>query len=103
MKLIAVFCIEEYKREVKKIFIDNNVPVFSGVDIRGFRIPDKSLPNGANWFSDHSEYEHSVLNFAFVNAEQADKMLEAIKQTNQSAEMERPIHAFQMNVEKYVS
>lgn len=101
MKLIAVFCIDEFKKQVKQIFIKNQVPVFSGLDIRGFRLPDKSLTK-ENWFTDHSDYEHSVVSFSFVSVEQAEKILEDIKHINDSHELERPIHAFQLDVEKFV-
>lgn len=102
MKLIAVLGIEEYKNQINKVFAENGIPIFSEVKIKGFQNQDKTLNTAASWFSDHDEYVYSVANFAFVADESAGKILNKIQELNQKNIFERPLHAFQLDVEKFV-
>lgn len=102
MKLIAVLGIEEYKKKINRLFAEIKIPVFSEMEVKGYQNLGAALDGDSNWFSDHSEYVYSVINFAFVPDNAADEILEKIKALNDQKAFERPLHAFQLDVEKYI-
>jgi len=44
----------------------------------------------------------SILNFAFLESSQADKVMEAVTEFNENAQIDRPDHAYMLDVEKMV-
>ena len=101
MKLIAIFSIEELGGEVAQLFKDCQIPVFSELGVKGFKLSEGAGDAG-NWFGSHSQPVYSVLNFAFVDDSLAEGLLQSIEVINAGNKNGRPIHAVQLNVEKYV-
>lgn len=100
MKLIAVMSIEQYAGELRRLFQEHKVPVYSEMDIEGFKWHEEKAEN-ANWFSHRHVGVYSHVVFAFVEAAKADELLEAIAQQAQ-ADPEYSIRAFQLNVERSI-
>lgn len=100
MKLIAIFSIEEFKQYTERLFKELQVPVFSELDVKGIRIDQTNTLN--SWFGSSNHPTYSTLNFAFLDDGKAEQLMNKIKTVNNSNELERPIHAFQLGVEKFV-
>ncbi len=100
MKLIAFLTLDDYQDILKNILQQHKIPVFSQLPVKGYRIQETNL--GASWFSGNSNIEYAVLNFSFLEEAQASKLMNAIKAVNEKSDLERPIHAYQLNVEKVV-
>ena len=103
MKLIVVMSIAEYSKDVRKILVKQNIPIFSEMEMEGYRVDrDKSIED--NWFADRDRGIYSRVYLAFVDNDRADHLLEAVHQYNddhKDHEM-HPLRAFQLNVEKTV-
>jgi hypothetical protein len=104
MKLVALMCIAEYSDALKKILVKENVPVFSEIDIDGFRMDtEKSLEE--NWFTATKRSSiYSSLYFAFVEEGKAQSLFNAVEEynSNQEGDSLHPLRAFQLNVEKQI-
>ncbi len=102
MKLLVVMGIEAYKEELKKIFFESNVFVFSEMEVAGFKRPEANASRSGNWFSGGSTPVYSTMCIAFTEAENADKVLQAIASFNQNSEVVNPFHGYQLSVEKSI-
>ena len=104
MKLVALMCIAEYSEALKKIIVKEKVPVFSEIDIDGFRMDmDKSIEE--NWFTASKMASiYSSLYFAFVDENKANSLFKAVEDYNKQKQGDRlhPLRAFQLNVEKQI-
>ena len=104
MKLVALMCIAEYSKDLKKILVKENVPVFSEIDIDGFRMDtDKSIEE--NWFTASKMASiYSSLYFAFVDETIAENLFKAVDEYNkkQKGDDLHPLRAFMLNVEKQI-
>ncbi|MBX7150141.1 hypothetical protein K1X84_00775 [bacterium] len=101
MKLIAVMSIEEYAGELRKIFSEHRVPVFSETEINGYKLLPE-MGEKDNWFSGKHTAVYSHIVFAFVEAQKADELLSAIQEYCKQRDCANPIRAFQLSVEKFV-
>ncbi len=104
MKLIAVLSIEEYEKELMKLFSKVHIPVFSELEMKGYKFDEHTE---AGWFGHRRMApQFSVMNIAFVNEEQAEALMAAIADFNAKKQKEgagtNPVHAFQLGVEKMV-
>lgn len=104
MKLVALMSISEYSNALKKILVKEKVPVFSEIDIEGFRVDeDKSIEE--NWFTASKMASiYSSLYFAFVYEEKAESLFKAVKDYNDKKNGDdlHPLRAFLLNVEDQV-
>lgn len=101
-KLVAVIGLEEYDEQLNKLFARIEIPVFSELDIRGFRVPEDEQESIGNWFAHRRNPIYSSLNFAFLTNDQADRLMNAIMEFNETTAKQRPVHAFMMNVERAI-
>jgi hypothetical protein len=101
MKLVVIMSLDTYAGDLEKIYAEHRVPVFSEADIRGFRL-DNPVLGGRDWFSRPHTPLYSTLTFAFVEAEKAHELLDAIEETNRTVATESPIRAFQLDVERSI-
>ncbi|MEO9804939.1 MAG: hypothetical protein ABJF04_16905 [Reichenbachiella sp.] len=101
MKLIIALGIKELQKELSQVFKDNKIPIFSKVNIEGFKTEDNEV-DMTNWFVKDVHADFSVMFFAFVPAGQADSILKAIDDLNLSRKRVNAFHAFQLPVEKFV-
>jgi hypothetical protein len=99
VKLIAVMSIHEYADELRRLFREHRVPVFSETDIQGYNL-HADPPENSNWFADRHVPVYSHLIFAFTEAGKADELMEAIRKRSSELDPKNPIRAFQLHVEK---
>ena len=102
MKLIIVLSDDSYADETAKIFSKAHIPIFSEMDIRGFKTKKTAQPDLMNWFAAAKYPAYSSMNFAFVNKGQEDELLTEIESFNKKFPEHAPIHAFVLNVEKFI-
>ena len=101
MKLIILMCIEEYTRDVRKILLNHQVPIFSETEISGYRI-DKGQEE-PSWFSGPENggiYSH--LFFSFLDPLKSEELMEAVKDYNTEHTDLHPLRAFLLDVEEFV-
>ena len=101
MKLLIVLGMQEHQSDLTKMFKANNTPIFSKVDVEGFKTGSKQV-DLANWFGDSIDGDMSVMYIAFVQSENADSMMEKVKDFNSDEDRMAPLHAFQLPVDKFV-
>ena len=102
MKIVAVLGLKDYEEQLKKLFNDIKIPVFSEIDIKGFRISDDQDSAVNNWFGHPEKSMVSVLHFVFLESTQAERVLKAIEEFNALSDIERPVHAYMLDVDKMV-
>lgn len=101
MKLINILNLEEYQEDIKKLMQENQINIYSEVNIQGYYKADKST-NASNWFANDSIGIDAKMNFAFLPEASVQKLLEAIRQFNTRNQLSNPVHAFVLNVEQSV-
>lgn len=102
MKLIAILSIEDYHPDLGKIFKNLEIPVYSELDMTGFRSEKGNSQALQNWFAHKKTGVFSKLSFAFVPENQAEALMKAIEVFNTEKSSKNPVHAFQLNVEKAI-
>lgn len=100
MKLIAVMAIEQYAQDLRKLFREHHVTIFSESEIRGFR-SDAADRDSSNWFAHTASPIYSHLVFAFVEESKAAELMQAIRDHGKTIDRDHPMRAFQMHVEQF--
>lgn len=102
MKLVIILSIQECHEQLRSIYRNQNVRIFSEVDIRGYPISPKdgSVPFG--WFSDADPAVYSTAGFAFVESGKAAALMDALEEFTCKGEPDHPIHAFLLPVDRAV-
>lgn len=100
MKLIALMCLENCSKQVRKLFEQYEVKIFSELDIRGYA-PDKAAKYGW-WPGDHDMPMYSSLCFAIVSAEKANQIMDAVEALIKQDETGHPVKAFTVNIDRMI-
>ena len=90
----------DHEEELRKIFKDSNTPIYSKLDVKGYKIKSENL-DFANWFGDSIDGDRSVMFFAFVPKENMEMIFDRVRAFNDQDDRVFPLHAFQMPVEKF--
>lgn len=101
MKLLIVLGMQEHQTELSKMFKESNTPIYSKLDVEGFKNGGKQV-DMANWFGNSIDGDLSVMFFAFVPKQNAESILEKVIKFNANQNRISPIHAFQVPVEKFI-
>ena len=101
MKLVIVTAVDEYKKDIVKLFKKSGIENFSESDIEGFKT---SEPGNlvSNWFASESSGSDSEMFFSFAKNDRADKLFELLKKYNQEIKSKNLIRAVVVPVEKYI-
>ena len=99
MKLIALMCVEENAEMARKLLKDVKVPAFSESEMKGYKLFDEDQSN--NWFADKHTLDNSHLFFTMCDEAKAEELMIAIEHCKKEKN-ENHVHAFQLNIEKYV-
>lgn len=101
MKLIAIMSLDTYRSDVHALLREREIEVFSELNIEGYH--QLSAKGAAPaWFGKETPPTESTLTWAFLDDEQADVLLEAVTDLNEQRDLERPVRAFAMDVERAV-
>ena len=103
MKLIVILCIEEHTPDVRKIFAEQKVPIYSKIESKGYKNRE-FLADKSNWFSHGGNGTFSEVFFSFVPAEISNNLLDAVEHYNQEHPNAKnyPLHAFELDVTRTV-
>ncbi|QVY64737.1 hypothetical protein [Polaribacter sp. Q13] len=101
MKLVIVTAVEEFQKEVLKIFKKANIENFSSSDIDGYKNAP-SLLKASNWFSAEKNGNESIMFFSFTKEEKIDGLFNLIAAFNNNAETNNPVRGIVLPVERYI-
>ncbi|RYC50821.1 hypothetical protein [Flagellimonas olearia] len=101
MKMIIVTTVEEYKKDVLKIFKKAGVESFSGSDIDGYK-GAAPLMYTSSWFPSEKGGAASNMFFSFTEGEKVTELFKLLKQFNEESETTNPIKAVEIPIERTV-
>ncbi|MCV9387512.1 hypothetical protein [Reichenbachiella ulvae] len=97
MRQVIVLSIKDFEEELAQVFSGLQIQVYSKVDIEGYKNAHHKVDVG-NWFGGRSDTDFSVMFFMFVEDSQADSIMEAMVEWNQTHDSAYPVHAFETGV-----
>ncbi|RED43586.1 hypothetical protein DFQ10_105186 [Winogradskyella eximia] len=101
MKLVIVTAVEQYQKEVLKLFKKADIENFSSSEIDGHK-NSSSLLMASNWFPAEKGGNESSMFFSFTDEEHIDSLFKAIKEFNENLETNNPIKAIVVPIEKFI-
>lgn len=101
MKLLIVTVVEEFEKEILRLFKQANIESFSGSDIDGYK-NHTSMVRTASWFPSEKGGVESSLFFSFTDDKNINKLFGLIKTFNQNLETNNPIKAVVVPIEKFI-
>ena len=101
MKLVMVTAVEEFQKDILKLFKKANIENFSSSDIDGYKnVP--TLLMASNWFSAGKGGNESSMFFSFTEDENIEALFNLIIEFNANLETNNPIKAVVIPIEKYI-
>ena len=101
MKLVLVTSVEEFQKDVLKIFKKANIENFSSSEIDGYK-KTPSLLMASNWFSSEKLGNESIMFFSFTKKEKIDNLFNLIEEFNNNLETNNPLKAIVVPVERFI-
>ncbi|MDT9546459.1 MAG: hypothetical protein HQ516_04120 [Chlorobium sp.] len=101
MKFLAIMGHEETRPQVRKLFQQYRVHMFSNIAIRGCNCQRNEMESMPWWPSDESLGTYSSLCFAILEAAKAEEIMAEIERNPIAVDKDFPARAFLMNVEKF--
>ncbi len=101
MKLVLVTAVDEFQKDVLKIFKKSNIENFSSSDIDGYK-KTPSLLMASNWFSSEKLGNESIMFFSFTNKEKIDNLFNLIEEFNNNLETNNPLKAIVVPIERFI-
>jgi len=101
MKFLAIMGHEEIRPQVRKLFQQHRVHMFSNVAIHGCNCQRSERESMSWWPSDENLGTYSSLCFAIVDAEKAEEIMAELERNPIAVDKDFPARAFLMNVEKF--
>ena len=99
MKLIAIMCVEELSDMARKLLQDVKVPAFSESDIKGYRMMEDDESD--NWFAGKHALDSSHMFFTMCDEKKAEEVMVEIDKCKKD-QKNNHVHAFQLNIEKFI-
>ena len=101
MKLVLVTAVDEFQKDVLKIFKKSNIENFSSSDIDGYK-KTPSLLMASNWFSSEKLGNESIMFFSFTNKEKIDNLFNLIEEFNNNLETNNSLKAIVVPIERFI-
>ena len=101
MKLVIVTAVEEFQKDVLRLFKNANIKNFSSSDIDGHKNGSSVLMT-SSWFPGEKFGNESRLFFSFAEDENIDSLFELLKVFNSNLETNNPIKAVVVPIEKFI-
>lgn len=101
MKLLIVTVVEEFEKDILRLFKEAKIESFSGSDIDGYNNPT-SIVRTSSWFPSKINGVESSLFFSFTEEEHIENLFEQIKKFNEKLETNNPIRAVVLPIEKSI-
>ena len=101
MKLVIVTTVEEFQKDVLKLFKRAHIENFSTSEIDGYK-NGSSILMASNWFSGVKGGNESSMFFSFTEEENIDALFSLIKEFNNNLETNNPLKAIVVPIEKFI-
>ena len=101
MKLVIVTAVEQFQKDVLKLFKNANIKNFSSSDIDGYK-NGSSVLMASNWFSAGKGGNESNMFFSFTEDENINVLFGLIEEFNKNLETNNPLKAIVVPIEKYI-
>ncbi|MEO1021186.1 MAG: hypothetical protein AAFW89_01465 [Bacteroidota bacterium] len=103
MKVLLILCIQEYVQEVRNLLKNLDIPMFSEIDMEGFK-RKKDQDQIDRWFSGENTERASKLILCIQTERVVDEVMQAVQHVNQTLQerAQFPIHAYQLTIEEYI-
>lgn len=101
MKLIIITVLDDFKKDVIKLFKTAEIENFSESDIQGFKISISSQIT-TGWFAGISYSNDSEMFFSFEDDEKVKRLFEMIKTYNNKITHNNPVRAVIVPVEDFI-
>lgn len=101
MKLVIVTAVEEFQKDILKLFRKANIESFSASDIDGYK-NGSSILMASSWFSGEKTGNESHLFFSFTEDDNIEALFNLIKEFNSNLETNNPIKAVVVPIEKSI-
>lgn len=101
MKLVIVTAVEEFQKDILKLFKKAHIENFSSSDIDGYK-NGSSVLLASNWFSGEKSGNESSLFFSFTEEENINALFDLIKEFNYNLETNNPVKAVVVPIEKFI-
>ncbi len=101
MKLLIVTAVEEFEKEILRLFREANIENFSGSEIDGFESAGP-LVRTTSWFPGKKGGVESTLFFSFTEERNIEAFFGLIKEFNKKLETNNPIKAAVVPIEKFI-
>jgi hypothetical protein len=104
MKLVAIMSLDTYRKDLHALLRERKIEVFSELDIEGYHQASSGgeVNPSPGWFRGGTPPTDSTLTWAFLDDDQAAQLLDTIDDFNDRRDLERPVRAFQMSVDRAV-
>lgn len=101
MKLVIVTAVEEFEKDILRLFKKAQIENFSTSDIDGYK-NGSSVLMASNWFSGEKVGNESSMFFSFTEDENIDALFSLIKEFNNNLETNNPIKAIVVPILKFI-
>jgi len=101
MKLLIVTVVEEFEKDVLRLFKKAGIDSFSSSGIDGYKNHTEVL-RAASWFPSEKEGVESSLFFSFVEEDKIDTLFILIREFNTTLKTSNPIKAAVVPIEKSI-
>lgn len=101
MKLVIVTSVEEFQKDILKLFKNADIQNFSSSDIDGYK-NGSSLLMATSWFPSVKGGNESSLFFSFTEDEKIDVLFSLIKEFNSSVETNNAVRAVVVPIERHI-
>ncbi len=102
MKVVIIFCVSSFYDDLKKIYKAAGIVSYSEFDVKGFSRKLDKDGAGTNWFASSKEYYDSIATFSFLTEEKGSVLLNQISKFNTELDCCSPMHAYMLDVEKFI-
>ena len=99
MKLIAIMCVEELSDMARKLLQDVKVSAFSESEMKGYSLIEENESD--NWFASKHSLDSSHLFFTMCDENKAEEILASVNKCKLENKNNH-VHAFQLNIEKFI-
>jgi hypothetical protein len=101
MKLVIVTAVEEYEKDILKMFKEANIESFSSSDIDGHKNNLKLMAT-SSWFPSIKGGSESQMFFSFTEKPLIDALFELISNFNSKRSTTNRIRGIVLPIEKYI-
>jgi len=101
MKLVIVTTVEEFQKDVLKLFKKASIENFSSLEIDGYK-NGSSILMASNWFSTEKGGNESSMFFSFTENKNIDTLFDLLIEFNSNLETNNPIKAVVVPIEKFI-